>query len=363
MIFQFCAAIILITFTLLVQKQIKYGTDGLGYNDENTIAIKLTKQLKKEVLKDKLGSLSNIERISLTQFYPGKPISNWGLTLPIDGEDKDIKFSIFDADAAFLDMMDIELVSGRFYTDTTLADENKVLINESFLKEYEIENLSDISISGWSGKMLEAVGVIKDFHYKSKNHAIGPLVIKNTGYASYCLVEISSQQFADLSTTVEEIKEISAQLSPDFPVEISFMDQAVEKMYQSEIMFQRTFTFFAGCAIFISCLGILALSLFASQRRTKEIGIRKVNGAHVEDILLLLNKDFIRWVMIAFVIATPIAWFSMTSWLESFAYKTEISWWIFMVGGGIALLIALFTVSWQSWSAARRNPVEALRNE
>ena len=138
---------------------------------------------------------------------------------------------------------------------------------------------------------------------------------------------------------------------------------AVEKMYQSEVGFRRTFTFFSACAIFISCLGILALSLFASQRRTKEIGIRKVNGAHVEDILLLFNKDFIRWVMIAFVIATPIAYFSMTLWLESFAYKTEISWWIFMVGGGMALLIALFTVSWQSWIAARRNPVEALRNE
>lgn len=362
-IFQFCAAIILITFTLLVQKQIKYGTDGLGYNDKNTIAIKLTKQLKKEVIKDKLSSLSSTGRISLTQFYPGKPISNWGMTLPIDGEEKDIKFSIFDADATFLDMMDIELVSGRLYADTTLADKNKILINESFVNEYEIKNLSDISISGFSGNTLEAVGVIKDFHYKSKNHAIGPLVIKNTGYASYCLVEISSHQFADLSTTVAEIKKISAQLSPDFPVELSFMDQAVEKMYQSEIMFQRTFTFFAGCAIFLSCLGILALSLFAGQQRTKEIGVRKVNGAHVEDILLLLNKDFIKWVVTAFVIATPIAWFSMTLWLESFAYKTEISWWIFLVGGGMALLIALFTVSWQSWSAARRNPVEALRNE
>lgn len=362
-IFQFCAAIILITFTLLVQKQIKYGIDGLGYNDENTIAIKLTKQLKKEVIKDKLSSLSNTGRISLTQFYPGKPVSNWGFTLPINGEDKHIQFSIFDADATFLDMMDLELVSGRLYADTSLTDKNKILINESFVKEYEIENLSDISIPGFSKNTLEAVGVIKDFHYKSKNHAIGPLVIKNTGYASYCLVEIASDRFADLSTSIEEIKEITAQLSPDFPVEISFMDQAVERMYQSEIMFQRTFTFFAGCAIFISCLGILALSLFMGQQRTKEIGIRKVNGAHIEDILLLLNKDFIKWVVIAFIIASPIAWFAMNRWLEGFAYKTEISWWIFMTGGGMALLIALITVSWQSWLAARRNPVEALRNE
>lgn len=362
-IFQFCAAIVLITFTLLVHKQIKFGTRDLGYNDKNTVAIKLTKQLKKKVLKDKLGSLAGTEKISLTQFYPGKPISNWGLTLPINGEDKKIQFSIFDADLAFMDMMNIELVAGRFYSDTVSSDKNKVLINEAFVKEYEIENLSDIAISGWSGNTLEAVGIIKDFHYKSKNHAIGPLVIKNTGYASYCLVEISSNQFADLSSSIDEKKEITAQLSPDFPVEISFMDQAVENMYQSELQFRRTFTFFAGCAIFISCLGILALSLYAGQQRTKEIGIRKVNGAHVEDILMLLNKDFIKWVMIAFIIATPIAFFSMKKWLESFAYKTEISWWIFIIGGCSALLIALFTVSWQSWMAAKRNPVEALRDE
>ena len=141
------------------------------------------------------------------------------------------------------------------------------------------------------------------------------------------------------------------------------MDIAVEKMYHSEMLFMRIFTFFSGCAIFISCLGILALSLFASQQRTKEIGIRKVNGAHVEDILMLLNIDFVKWVGIAFFIAIPISWFSMNKWLENFAYKTQTSWWIFLVGGGAALTIALLTVSWQSWIASRRNPIDALRYE
>jgi putative ABC transport system permease protein len=134
-------------------------------------------------------------------------------------------------------------------------------------------------------------------------------------------------------------------------------------MYQSELQFRRTFSLFAGCAIVICCLGILAMSLFACQRRIKEIGIRKVNGARVSEVMTMLNRDFVKWVAIAFIIATPIAWYAMNKWLESFAYKTELSWWIFALAGVLALGIALLTVSWQSWKAATRNPVEALRYE
>ncbi len=361
-IFQFCAAIVLITFTILVQKQINYGINGLGFHDENIVAIKLSDQINAQVFKDKLSYLIGIEKISLTQFYPNKTSENWYASIPVNGEDKNMQFAIFDADAAFMEIMGLELVSGRFYSDTTGSEKNKILINESFVKQLSIDNPLDLSFSIFSYD-FEVVGVIKDFHYQSKNHAIGPLVIYNTGHPSYCLVQVSSNQFSDLSENINQIKAIARQLSPDNPVEVGFMEDAVEQMYQSEIQFRRTFTFFAGCAIFLSCLGILALSLFAGQQRTKEIGIRKVNGAHMEDILMLLNKDFIKWVLIAFVIASPLAWFAMNRWLEGFAYKTEISWWIFMTGGGMALLIALVTVSWQSWLAARRNPVDALRDE
>jgi len=154
-----------------------------------------------------------------------------------------------------------------------------------------------------------------------------------------------------------------AGLSPSFPVEITFLDLAIENMYQSELQFRRTFSLFAGCAIVICCLGILAMSLFACQRRIKEIGIRKVNGARIGEVMNMLNRDFVKWVAIAFIVATPIAWYAMHRWLESFAYKTELSWWIFALAGALALGIALLTVSWQSWKAATRNPVEALRYE
>ena len=247
----------------------------------------------------------------------------------VDGKEMEVGFDNFDADANLKEIMGLQMVSGRFFSNTPNTDQNKVVVNESFVKAYGINDPLKISIRD----KYEVIGVVKDFHYKSKNFAIGPLAILNRGYASNCLVEIKSTDFSDLINTVETIKKISAGLSPDFPVEVNFIDQAVEQMYQSENQFRRSFTFFAGCAIFISCIGILALSLFACQRRTKEIGIRKVNGAHIEDILLLLNKDFLKWVIIAFVISLPIAWFSMHKWLQGFAYKTEVSWWIFLVGG------------------------------
>jgi putative ABC transport system permease protein len=162
---------------------------------------------------------------------------------------------------------------------------------------------------------------------------------------------------------VKDIKAAVAELSPAFPVELSFIDQAIGNIYKSEIQFRRTFTLYAVCAIVICCLGLFALSLFACQRRIKEIGIRKVNGAEVIEILEMLNKDFIKWVAIAFVIASITGWITMQKWLENFAYKTSISWLIFLLAGLISFGIAFLTVSLQSWRTATRNPVEALRYE
>jgi putative ABC transport system permease protein len=216
---------------------------------------------------------------------------------------------------------------------------------------------------GMDGHSREIIGVVKDFHYKSVSQPIVPLAIRNDQYASYCLVNLQTTNFSALNKTIKEIKTEISKLSPSFPVEVSFLDQAVGKMYQSELQFRRSFSLFAICAIVICCLGILAMSLFACQQRIKEIGIRKVNGARVSEMILMLNNDFIKWVVISFLIACPIAWYAMHAWLQNFAYKTELSWWVFALAGLVALIIALVTVSWQSWRAATMNPVEALRNE
>ncbi len=365
---QFVIAIVLISFTILVQKQVNFGSSTLGFNQENTIGIKLTPQLygSREVLKKLLLEKPTVAKISFTQYFPGNNMSNWGMNQMIDGVKRELNFDIFNADAPFFEMTGLQLTQGRFYSADMITDKNKLIVNETFLRENKIENPIGTKFvlgMGTDAGLSEIIGVVKDFHYKAFDQPIGSLCIQNQPGASYCLVNLNTKDFNSLNATVQEIKAATAGLSPSFPVEVTFFDQAVGKMYQSEIQFRQTFSLFAGCAIVISCLGILALSLFACQRRIKEIGIRKVNGARIKEVIVMLNKDFVWWVAVAFVIASPISWYAMNKWLESFAYKTDLSWWIFALAGIIAFIIALITVSWQSWKAATRNPVEALRYE
>jgi putative ABC transport system permease protein len=361
---QFTIAIILIAFTVLVQKQVRFGSSNLGFNQENIISIKITPQLeqKKDVLRKLLLEKPAIKEVSFSQFYPGKEMQYRTVQLVLKGEKKELNFDLLSADAAFFRIMGLDMVKGRCYSDTLSTDKFKVVVNESFLHEHNLGDPLGVKFS-MNKREYEIIGVIKDFHFKPVNKAITPLVIRNEPYASYCLANLQTASFKSLNSLMTDIKLSATELSPSFPVEVSFIDQAIENMYQSELEFRHTFSLFAGCAIVICCMGILAIALFASHRRIKEIGIRKVNGAGISEIIIMLNSDFIKWVGIAFVIASPIAWYAMHKWLQSFAYKTELSWWIFALAGIIALGIAVLTVSWQSWRAATRNPVEALRYE
>jgi putative ABC transport system permease protein len=366
---QFTIAIVLIAFTVLVGKQVKFGSSNLGFNQKNIIGIKLTEQLsqKKDVLKNLLQQKPDIKNISFTQYYPGGMISEWRSQLIQNGENKKISFNTFTADAGFFEILNLQLVMGRLYSDNLTTDKKKIVVNETFLREQKVANPIGATIAmgtpGEKGYTSEIIGVVKDFHYRAVDQPIASLAIRNEPSAFYCLATIQTGNFKSLSTVVNDIKRIASELSPSFPVEISFFDQAIQNMYQSELRFRRIFSLLAGCAIVICSLGILAMSIFACQRRVKEIGIRKVNGARISEILVMLNMDFVKWVGIAFLIACPIAWYVMHKWLQSFAYKTDLSWWIFGLAGIMALDIALLTVSWQSWRAATRNPVEALRYE
>jgi putative ABC transport system permease protein len=365
---QFIIAIVLIAFTVLVQKQVNFGSSNLGFNQENIVGIKLTEQLKnkKEVLKKLLEEKAGVEKISFTQYFPGEPISFWTSNQTIEGEKKETKFELINADASFFGITGFQLVQGRFYSDDLTTDRNKLVVNEAFVRENKLTNpIGTKMMAGMAmhEELSEIIGVVKDFHYKSFNQPIGPLLFQNQSWVTYCLVSLNLRDFNSLRSILQQIKAVSTNLSPSFPVEISFFDQAIENMYQSELQFRRTFSLFAGCAIMICCLGILAMSLFACQRRIKEIGIRKVNGARIGEVMAMLNRDFVKWVAIAFVIATPIAYYAMHKWLENFAYKTELSWWIFALAGLLALGIALLTVSFQSYKAASKNPIESLRYE
>jgi putative ABC transport system permease protein len=366
---QFFIAITLIAFTILVQKQVLYGCTTIGFKQQNIIGIKLTDQLgqKRDVLKKSLEDLPQVSSVSFSQYYPGKVISEWTSKLNYKGEKKDVTFNTFSADSRFFKILDLQLVKGRLYDENLSTDKKKIVVNETFLRNSKIENPQgatiDVGMMGEKAVNAEIIGVVKDFHFKSLDQPITALAIRNEQYASYCLLTSGTDDYNSLNSLLNQIKKISSELSPSFPVEISFLDQAIENMYQSELRFRRTFSLLAACAIVLSSLGILAMSLFGCQRRIKEIGIRKVNGARIFEILAMLNQDFVKWVGIAFVAACPVAWYASHRWLQGFAYKTEISWWIFVLAGLIALGIAVITVSMQSLRAATRNPVEALRYE
>lgn len=365
---QFAIAIVLIAFTVLVQKQVDFGSNNFRFDKENIVAIKLTPQLtdRQQVLKKIIQDHPNAGKISFTQFFPGKLNEHWTSNQQINGENVQLDFDTFNGDASLCSMLGLQLVQGRLFSDDLVTDAHKMIVNETFVRSHKMENpigAKFVMGFGENVPLSEIIGVVKDFHYKPVTVPVGSLIIQNEPRSSYCLVSINTSDFKSLDHFIREIKTETNKLSPSFPVEISFLDQAVENLYQSEIQFRRTFSLFAGCAIVICCLGILAMSLFACQRRIKEIGIRKVNGARTSEVITMLNRDFVRWVAIAFVIATPVAWYIMSKWLESYAYKTNLSWWIFALAGLLALGIALLTVSWQSWKAATRNPVEALRYE
>jgi putative ABC transport system permease protein len=355
---------VLITFTFLVHKQIRFGINNLGFNPKNIIGIKMTEQLiqKKEVLRNMLLKIPETSEVTFTQYYPGNILNYWTTQLETNGETKESTFYTFSADATALALMDLKLVSGRFYSEDLPSDFRKVVVNETFLREQNVVNPIGSKIT-MGGRNFEIIGVIRDFHFQPVNQPIASLVVRNDSNASVCLVGIVNSNQKLQHNTLNKIQVVVSDLSPSFPVDVGFLDLAFRNLYQSDLRVSWIFSVSSICSITICCLGILAISLFGSQRRVKEIGIRKVNGAKTSEILMMLSKDFVKWVFIAFIFSIPVAWFLMHKWLQNFAYKTELSWWLFALGGVLALSVALFTVSWQSWRAATRNPVESLRYE
>jgi putative ABC transport system permease protein len=206
-------------------------------------------------------------------------------------------------------------------------------------------------------------GIVNDFHFNDLKQVIGPAMIrqmKDGEWAWSILVKISG---TNVSGTLERIKTEYDTFTGGLPFEYQFADATIDKWYKKEANSAKIIGYFSILTIIISVLGVLALTTYYNKLRIKEIGIRKVNGAKVSEILTMLNEDFIKWVVIAFIIACPVAYYAMDKWLENFAYRTDLSWWIFAMAGIIVSGIALLTVSWQSWKAATRNPVEALRYE
>ena len=271
-------------------------------------------------------------------------------------------------DREYFETLGISMEEGQsFSASTELAEDsesefsNEVILNQEAIRRMKMTEPIQKYFGRNGGDRARIVGVTKDFHFESLRTGVEPMVILPLNdHPDVLIMRIRPENF---SQTITAIKDNWKDIIPDSNIEIGFFDQRLQDMYNSELRISGLFQYFSFVAIFIACIGLFGLSVFAIERKRKEIGIRKVNGSKVSQILAMLNKDFIKWVLISFVIASPLAWYVMSSWLQNFAYQTELHWWIFALAGILSIAIALLTVSVQSYKAATRNPVEALRYE
>ena len=263
------------------------------------------------------------------------------------------------ADKNFIPTMKFQFIAGTNFTGTP-SDDNKYILNETAVKAMGLKPPYVGTKIGYGNADGQILGVVKDFNFKSLKDPVAPLIIRTSGFKNILYVRTTG---AGAQRAIKAAESEYKKYAGDAPFSYDFLDKTFESHYQSQQRTGTLFTTFAAIAIFISCLGLLGLSSYSTIQRTKEIGVRKVLGASVSNIVQLLSADFIKLVVIAFIIASPLAWLIMHKWLENFAYRTNISWWIFGLAAFASLFIAFFTISFQVIKAAIANPVNSLRTE
>ncbi len=286
---------------------------------------------------------------------------NIGTQQEINGIRKPYRATTVDPD--FIPTMGIEIVEGRTFSWKIPNDKyNSIIVNESFVKEFELENPigTEIDFLDFLHIKPTIIGVVKDFHYDSFHHKLAPSALWYADWNSNINIKISDQ---NQTQTIQYIEKIWNELSPQSPFEYEFLDATYDRLYKAEEELKQIVILFSLISILITCLGLLGLISFSAVQRTKEIGIRKVMGASLTNLIGSLTMDYFRWIIIAALIACPISYYAMHKWLENYAYRIEVSWWMFALAGGIALAIAFLTVCWQALRAATANPVKSLRYE
>ncbi len=368
---QFGLSIVLIVCTIGVTSQLNYMNNyDLGYSNENLVYIELGARGKDKykALEQELNNISGLVNLSKTDKLPfigGN--SSWGFGWQGKDPDKNVLICKMHVDHNYFKTLGIKFEKGKsfskLYGDVVNKDHkyNEVILNKEAIRRMEMDDPIDKYFQIKEEHRPNIVGVIDDFHFESLRSSIEPLLLMPlTSEPMYFIMRVQSN---NLSQTLANVKGAWEKVVPDTNLELGFFNDRLQQMYNFETRVSKLFTYFSFVAIFIACIGLFGISLYIIELKRKEIGIRKVNGAKITEVLVILNKRFFGWVVTSFVIACPVAYFVMNKWLENFAYKTEISWWIFALAGLLAFGIALLTVSWQSWKAATRNPVDVLRYE
>lgn len=371
--FQFIVSVFLIIATIIIGRQLQYiQHKKLGYNREHIIVSKIDQKTVDRIdfFKSELKKRADIKAVSKAYETPVSIIGGYTMSGVGQGEMSVIGNPI---DEEYIKANGLEIVVGSDFTRQDVLNFNDDTIDKSVYTPYYIINESAAKSLGWT-QANEAVGekiilmgelglikaVVKDFHFASLHSPIVPLVLFPGGWGNTLIVKTSGEH---LPQTIDFLKKTWKEFMPDAPFEYHFMDEEYQQLYQTEKRTGYVFNIFSGIAIFLACLGLFGLSAYAAKQRIKEIGVRKVLGASISNIALLLSGSFLKWVAIAFVISTPLAWWLMNLWLQGFAYRIDIQWWMFALAGLMAVLIAVLTVSFQAIKAAIANPVDSLRNE
>jgi putative ABC transport system permease protein len=367
-VFQFTISIVLIAGTLLIFRQMKFmQNQKLGINKDQMVMVKLKNAIapKYKLIRDELVSAPGVVSSTVTDFSYADGISNIALLPEGASENEITSEAVISVDRNFLKTFSIELAAGRDFSEEFASDDTAAfIVNESAVRHFNwgtADQAIGKNVDWGLGKKGKVIGVVKDFNFSSLHEAIKPLIIHiHPDWYRIVALKINA---ANASETIAALEKKWKSLYPDMPFEYTFLNEEFAQLYKSEKQTQTIVGLLSGLAIFIACLGLFGLAAFMAEQRMKEIGVRKVLGADVLGIVALLSKDFIILVLIAIAFAVPMAWFAMDRWLEGFAYKTELSWWIFAAAGVVAIVIALFTVSFQSIKAALTNPAKVLKSE
>ncbi|MBU1014524.1 MAG: ABC transporter permease [Bacteroidetes bacterium] len=356
MVFQFVISLVMIVGTIVIYRQINYVKQlNLGFDKENVIRLKTKDDAYKNAqdFKQELLTIPGVQKIAFANAVPGN-ISN-GMFAQVDGQD--INMRHLKCDPAYFDLLGFQLVSGRHFSSEDEADRaGKYIMNEAATKIYGWEDPYQIRL--WGFKLI---GIVKDFNFQSLHQPIGPLFITFLDTMNEIVIRISG---TNQTATLAEIEKAWMKKYPEDPFKFEFVDQVVDQQYKSEERLGKIVGYFSIFALIIACMGLLGMTSYMIQQRHREIGIRKVHGGSVQQIINMLSFEFVKWVILAFAISVPVSYYLMKIWLaNNFTYQVDIDWWIYVLSGLAVVFVSLVTVSIQSYRAAIMNPVDSLRYE
>jgi putative ABC transport system permease protein len=368
-VFQFAMSVLLIVGSLVIFQQLKYiKNQRLGFDKEHVVVIHNADTLggQLEAYMERLKQESDVLGVTAVRSVPGRGTPNWGIGVEGVERERPLNMNFMTCDQDFADVLNIKMLEGRFMSRDFPSDVDAVVINKKAAEYFRIENPVGKKLRiWWTRKDLTIIGIIDNFHFESLHRdvrSMGYLLPEaiDSARKPFLLVKISSRVTSD---TISNLRKTWEFMSGGLPFEFTFLDEKVNSLYENDNRAGRIVTLFSCLAIFVSCLGLFGLAAFVAEQRTKEIGVRKVLGAPLSNIMWLLTGQFVKWVVIANLIAWPVGYWLMNRWLEGFAFRASLSVWIFLVSGMAALTIAALTVSSQVIKAALANPAKSLKYE